>query len=241
MSRRPLFSEIRRAERAVELRHEAVVGVVVDNQDPDKLGRVKVKLPTLNEQDSTYWAPISSLGAGKDRGWFFLPEIDDEVLVMFAHGDMSRPVVVGALWNGVDAPPDQNGGSNERRMLVSREGHKVVFDDDGGKITFTDGGGIGTFEIEADKIKLETTGDAAFFSPQDVLTIKAKDIEMKAQLNLKIEASTNIAMSGANVTLKGGGVLQINGAKVDINPGGTPEAGSAQGDCESVPDPVGGG
>jgi hypothetical protein len=59
------------------------------------------------------------------------------------------------------------------------------------------------------KIKLETTGDDAFFSPQDVLTIKAKDFEMKAQLNLKIEASTNVAMSGSNVTLKGGGVLQI--------------------------------
>lgn len=239
MSRRPLFTEIRRTERAVELRHEAVVGVVVDNKDPDKLARVKVKFPTINDQETSHWAPISSLGAGKDRGWFFLPEIDDEVLVMFAHGDLSRPVVVGALWNGKDAPPDTNGGGNERRMLVSRSGHKVVFDDDGGKITFTDGAGIGTFEIAADKITLETTGDAAFFSPNDVLTIKAKDIEMKAQTNLKIEASGNIAMSGSNVTLKGGGSLKINGAKVDINPGGTPEAASATGDCADVPDPVG--
>lgn len=239
MARRPLFNEIRRTERAQELRHEAVVGVVVDNKDPDKLARVKVKFPTLSDDDSSHWAPISSLGAGKDRGWFFLPEIDDEVLVMFAHGDLSRPVVVGALWNGVDAPPDSNGGNNERRMLVSRSGHKVVFDDDAGTITFTDGGGIGTVTIADDKITLETTGDAALFSPSDVLTIKAQDVEMTAQMNLKIEASGNIAMSGSNVTLKGGSVLQINGAKVDVNPGGTPEASSASGDCESVSDPVG--
>lgn len=239
MSKRPLFTEIRRHERANELRHEAVVGVVVDNKDPDKLGRVKVKFPTISE-DASHWAPISSLGAGKDRGWWFLPELDDEVLVMFAHGDLARPVVIGALWNGVDAPPDTNGGGNERRTIVSRSGHKVVFDDDGGKIEFTDGDGLAKVEMTADKITIETSGDAEFFAPAGELNVKAKEIKMEAQTKMVVDANAVIKMSAdSNFNLKGGSMLQINGAVIQIKPGGTPAAGSVSSSPESVPDPVG--
>jgi phage baseplate assembly protein V len=235
----PLFKQIRRTERANELRHEAVIGIVVDNKDPDKLGRVKVKFPTINDEETSHWAPISSLGAGKDRGWFFLPEIDDEVLVMFAHGEVSRPVVVGALWNGEDAPPDQNGGGNERRMIVSREGHKIVFDDDAGTITFTDGAGTAKVEMDGSKIVVETSGDAEFAAHSDSLAVKAQTVEMTASMNVTLDASQDISMSGTKVTLSGGSSLQLNGAKVNINPGGTAEAGSADGDCADVPDPAG--
>jgi uncharacterized protein involved in type VI secretion and phage assembly len=239
--KRPLFKELRRTERASELRHEAVIGIVVDNKDPDKLGRVKVKFPTISEEDTSHWAPISALGAGKDRGWFFLPEIDDEVLVMFAHGDLSRPVVLGALWNGVDAPPETNGGGNEKRVIISREGHRVEFDDDGGKVVFTDGGGNATVTLSDKKAEIETSGDAEFASHSGDLSIKAKDIAMTASTNLTISASQDIkASGGSNCNIKGGSALKINGAKVDINPGGTPEAAAAEGECAAVPDPVGG-
>jgi phage baseplate assembly protein V len=239
MSRRPLFTEIRRTERANELRHEAVVGIVTDNQDPQKLGRIKVKLPAISD-DATHWAPIASLGAGKDRGWWFLPEIDDEVLIMFAHGDLSRPVVVGALWNGTDKPPEQNGGSNERRMLVSRSGHKVIFDDDAGTITFEDGGGVGKVVIGADKIEVEAKqGDFASQSPQGQTNIIANDVELKGSQGVNIKAGTDLKISGRQVTIDGGAKLDIVGVKVDINPGGVGEASEAEGECESVPDPVG--
>src|SRR5690606_8938432 len=87
-------AQIWTAEEEAGRVYEPVVGVVTDNRDPQRLGRVKIKFPVLSEQDSSYWAPIIMLGAGKNRGWFFLPEVDDEVLVMFEHGDINRPIVI---------------------------------------------------------------------------------------------------------------------------------------------------
>ena len=240
MSRRsPIFSQIRRDERAEELRHEAIVGIVVDNKDPDKLGRVKVKFPTLSE-DASHWAPISALGAGADRGWFFLPEIDDEVLVMFAHGELSRPVVLGALWNGVDKPPESNGGGNERRLFHSRCGHELIFDDDGDKIVFQDGNGIGVIEITADAINVTAKqGDIQTQSPNGQTNVKAKDIAMKCASGANLKSDANMKVSAESVTVDGGGKLDISGAKVDMNAsGGAPDAASAEGSPESVDDPI---
>jgi uncharacterized protein involved in type VI secretion and phage assembly len=108
-----------------------VVGVVTNNQDPDKLGRVKVRFPWLSQDDESYWARIAVLMAGNNRGAWFLPEVDDEVLVAFEHGDVRMPYVLGALWNGVDAPPrDNSDGKNNQRVIRSRSGHELVFNDD---------------------------------------------------------------------------------------------------------------
>jgi uncharacterized protein involved in type VI secretion and phage assembly len=81
------------------------------------------------------------LGASKNRGWFFIPEVDDEVLCLFEHGELDRPLVVGALWNGKDKPPDKNPGGNPRRVIKSREGNKITFDDDKMQLIIEDGGG----------------------------------------------------------------------------------------------------
>ena len=81
-----------------------VTGVVTNNKDPDKLGRVKVRFPWLSDTDESWWARVASPMAGKDRGVFFLPEVDDEVLVAFEHGDPRFPYVIGALWNGSTPP-----------------------------------------------------------------------------------------------------------------------------------------
>src|SRR5262252_5813625 len=103
-------AQIRTAEEESARVYEPLVGVVTDNKDPLRLGRVKIKFPVLSEQDTSDWAPVVMLGAGKNRGWFFIPEVDDEVLVMFEHGDLNRPMVIGALWNGKDTTADKNPG-----------------------------------------------------------------------------------------------------------------------------------
>src|SRR5688572_18821933 len=104
---RPLYdlasvftAEILQAESEGTKVYEPVVGVVTDNKDPEKLGRVKVKMPVISGTDSSFWVPIVMLGAGKNRGWFFIPEVDDEVLVVFEHGNINKPLVVGAMWGG---------------------------------------------------------------------------------------------------------------------------------------------
>ena len=126
-----------------------VIGIVVDNKDPEGHYRVKVKYPWVLESNGRFadqtddedfrstWCRLTSLWAGgKDtsasRGAFFLPEIDDEVLLAFEHGDLRRPYVIGSLWNGVDLPIDNNDsqdGKNCYRSFISRSGHVIQFVD----------------------------------------------------------------------------------------------------------------
>jgi len=126
----------------------AVIGIVVDNNDPEGLYRVKVKFPWVKESTSKYsdapdkedfvstWARVATFMAGNQRGAFWLPEVDDEVLVVFEHGDVRRPFVIGSLWSPVDKAIHDNksqGGKNHLRTIMSRSGHVVQFIDEPSK------------------------------------------------------------------------------------------------------------
>ena len=111
-----------------------LVGLVTDNVDPKNMGRVKVKFPTLENQNS-YWARMVMPGAGADRGFDCLPEINDEVMVAFEHGDIHRPYIIGGVWNGKDKPPEPvsksvGGGKVRLRTFKTRVGHQMQFVDD---------------------------------------------------------------------------------------------------------------
>src|SRR3954471_8586044 len=215
-------AQIRTAETESSRVFEPVIGIVTENKDPSKLGRVKLKIPILSDQDSTYWCPIIMLGAGKNRGWFFIPEKDDEVLVMFEHGDLNRPLVVGALWNGKDKPPDKNPGGNPRRVIKSRAGSKITFDDDKGQLIIEDGAKKGriTFDSQANKITIESLdGDVCFQSPKDDMTIVAQSIELTATSNLEIHAGDAMAWgAGGSATIKSSSTT-LSGSKVNSNCG----------------------
>jgi len=238
------FHQIREAEHEAHRVFEPMIGIVTDNKDPDKLMRVKVKLPALSEQDTTFWIPIVSYGAGKERGWFFLPEVNDEVLVAFEHGDMNRPVVIGAMWNGNDKPPKTNSGSNPIRTLVSKSGSKIEFDDDADSITISDGGGKGEITIKAgdNKMTLEAkSGDVVIAAPAgDLLIAVAGDVELKGSINFDIRASQacNVESGGA-MKIEGSGMLSISGSQTSINDGSS-SAATASTSPADVPDPVGG-
>lgn len=236
------FHQVRNQEAQSDKIFGPVIAIVVDNKDPDKMARIKVKYPVLGGEDTSWWASIVQLGAGEERGWFFLPEKDDEVLVVFEHGDIHRPLIVGALWNGKDAPPETNDGANERRTLMSREGSKIIFDDDKGTVTIEDGGGEGTIVISKEnKITIEAkSGDVCIQAPKGELNIVADKIESKGSQNYHIEtkSGTNIGSDGA-MTFKSP-MLQCAGAKVDLNSGGVTDASKVEDSCEEVPDPLGG-
>ena len=112
--------------------------LVVDLQDPDGIGRLQVSFPWLAEDAGkafTAWARLAQFAAGADRGAWFMPEVDDEVLVAFEAGDVDRPYVIGALWNGVDRPPVSDGerGDNEVKRIRTRSGASITFDDTPGQ------------------------------------------------------------------------------------------------------------
>lgn len=108
-----------------------VVGIVKDLNDTSGHGRIKVEFPWLGGQRSA-WAPIAVSLAGKRRGAFFMPEVDDEALVAFEQGDFDHPFIIGFLWNGVDKPPD-DGIDTKVRRLRTVSGHIVEFDDRAGQ------------------------------------------------------------------------------------------------------------
>jgi uncharacterized protein involved in type VI secretion and phage assembly len=247
---RPLYdlanafaAQIHTAEQEGNKCYEPVVGVVTDNKDPQKLGRVKVKYPNLSDQDTSWWAPIIMLGAGKNRGWFFIPEKDDEVLILFEHGDLNRPLVVGALWNGKDKPADKNGGKNERRIIKSRQGSKITFDDDKNQLIIEDGGKIGkiTFEADKNKITIEAlSGDVAFQAPKGEIKVVAKSAEIKASSNLEIHAGQAMAWgSDASVKINGSGGVTMSGSKVNLNCGVAQAPAAPSASPKDVEDPYG--
>jgi uncharacterized protein involved in type VI secretion and phage assembly len=235
-------AQIRTAETETSRVYEPVIGIVTDNKDPSKLGRVKLKIPILSDQDTTFWCPIIMLGAGKNRGWFFIPEKDDEVLVMFEHGDLNRPLVVGALWNGKDKPPDKNPGGNPRRVLKSRLGSKITFDDDKKQLIIEDGVGKGkiTFDSQANKITIEAIdGDVCFQTPADDMTIVAQSIEMTANTNLEIHAGDAMQWgAGGSATIKSSGTT-LSGSKVNTNCGSAQMPNAPTTSPQDVADPYG--
>jgi uncharacterized protein involved in type VI secretion and phage assembly len=238
-----VFAEqIRSAEAEAGRVYEPVIALVTDNKDPSKLGRVKIKIPVLSNTDTTWWAPIVMLGAGKNRGWFFIPEVDDEVLVLFEHGDVNRPLVVGALWGGKDKPPDKNPGGNPRRVIKSREGSKITFDDDQMKLIIEDGKGKGriTFDANANKVTIESlVGDVCLQAPAGELVIVAKEAEFKAGSNLEIHAGSAMAWgTDGKATVKGSDVT-LSGSTSNDNCGSAQAPPAPTADPQDVADPYG--
>jgi uncharacterized protein involved in type VI secretion and phage assembly len=192
-----------------------VIGTVTNNQDPDNLGRVKVKFPWLSDEDESNWARIVSPMAGKEKGIFFLPEVSDEVFVVFQYGDINMPYVIGSLWNGVDVPPETNSdGKNNIRIIKSRSGHIIRLDDTEGKekieiVDKTEKNMI-TIDAKDNKISLTTDKDIEIAAPNGKVTVTAKDLEMKSSAATKIEAS-------AGMDLKASGTMNVKGAMVNIN------------------------
>ena len=192
-----------------------VVGVVTNNQDPEGMGRVKVKFPWLSDEDESNWARVAAPMAGKGRGLYFLPEVDDEVLVAFEHGDVRFPYVVGALWNGEDAPPAKNDdGKNNVRVIKSRSGHVVRLTDDDGRemIEIIDGSAKNSVVIDTSKntITITSDKDIVLSASKGKITLDAQELELKSSGNAKVEA-------GGNMDLKATGQTNVKGATVNLN------------------------
>jgi uncharacterized protein involved in type VI secretion and phage assembly len=102
-----------------------VIALVTSVNDPDGMGRIQLSFPWM-DADLTSWARVAAPMAGRHRGVFFMPEVDDEVLVAFDHGDFNHPLVLGFLWNGVDRPPETD---PKNRVLLTPGGHTIRLED----------------------------------------------------------------------------------------------------------------
>jgi uncharacterized protein involved in type VI secretion and phage assembly len=178
--------------------HGVFPALVRDLKDPDNQGRVKVALPWLIDSGGAIyevWARLATLMAGDNRGTWFIPDVDDEVLVAFEAGDPRRPYVLGGLWNGKDSPPESidSAAKNELKVIRSRNGIKVTLEDKDGQERLqleTPGGqklilkdGPGSVEIDdsnGNSIKLESQGITITASAK--VTVNASTAEISASM-----------------------------------------------------------
>ncbi|NER93778.1 MAG: phage tail protein [Symploca sp. SIO1B1] len=214
------------------------VGVITNNKDPEGLGRVKVKFPWLSDKDESHWARIATLMAGGKRGVYFLPEVDDEVLVAFEHGDIAFPYVLGALWNGKDQPPETNqDGKNNRRLIQSRSGHKIILDDTQGKekIIIEDQTGKNKITIDSQNkaIAIEAEQDLTITAKGKInitsfdkdIDINCKNLSITTQENLQIDAGKNCNIkakakselsSASGMALKCSAGVKVNNGNLEV-------------------------
>ena len=188
------------------------VAIVTQNKDPDGLCRVKVSYPWYNEPRESYWARLAVPMAGKGRGVVMIPEVDDEVLVGFDRDDIRFPYVLGALWNGKDKPPLANDdGRNDKRIVKSRKGHKLLFDDGtrgvveiahvDGKRVVLDDDGVLIEDGKGNQLKIDSNSGAITIQANGQLSIKAATISIEATGTLDLKASGTLSARGTLVNI----------------------------------------
>ncbi|NJM39842.1 MAG: VgrG-related protein [Anaerolineae bacterium] len=217
------------------------IGLVTNVNDPNGLGRVKVKFPWLGDQVESTWCRMAAPMAGSGRGFYFLPEVNDEVLVAFEHGDPNVPFVVGTLWNTSDKPPKKNsevfsGGKVNERILRSRSGHEIVFGDKEGAETVTivdknknsividSAKDTLTITVKGD-CNVKANGKCVVQASQDIqlassgadVSIECVNFNVKAKANAKIESQAQLDLESAMVNVTSKGPLAVEGKPVQIN------------------------
>jgi uncharacterized protein involved in type VI secretion and phage assembly len=228
---RPL-AETLQGGRGRSFADNLAIGIVTDNKDPDKLGRVKVKYPVLNDEVESGWARIAWGAAGKERGTVSLPHVNDEVAIGFEHGDVRRPVILGALFNGVDTPgadlvkeasslasrfPRDIDVATRKKTLYA-SGEDITVKSEKGAISVAAGkdfklsagtGGSGTMTIEA-------TGQIKASGKQGVEISANGPVKITSTAPVTIESNAALQLKGTAVQAQASGVLQLSGATVMI-------------------------
>ena len=208
----------------------AFPALVTDIVDPEGLGRVKIALPwspdTAGARYET-WARLATFMAGNNRGSWFIPDVDDEVLIVFEGGDPRRPYVIGSLWNGKDKPPESmdGAGKNFKKVLRSRNGVKLTMDDNDGreqfiletpggqKLTLKDGpGAVEIVDSNGNSIKMEASGITITASAK--VTINASQVAVSAGM-----VTVDAAMSKFSGVVQCDTMISNSGISASYTPG----------------------
>jgi uncharacterized protein involved in type VI secretion and phage assembly len=209
------MSDIRseRSHESAGLIAGVTTAIVTSNTDPDQLGRVKLRFPWRSDEFETDWVRVVAPMAGKSRGIYFLPEIDDEVLVAFDRDDIRFPYVLGVLWSKTDPPPDKNeDGKNRIRLIKTPGGHLIKFVDRENEdvilIQLADGKKV---EIKSEGIAIDDGANKV------TLDAKAGTISIEAKQSLTLKAPKIAIEATATLDIKGGQSLSANATLVRIN------------------------
>lgn len=207
------------------------VATVTDNQDPSGYGRVKVRLPWLGPDEVNgyeVWARLATMMGGNNRGTWFIPEVNDEVLVAFDGGNPDHPYVIGSLWNGKDAAPVTIDPDNDVKAIVSRTGIRITLDDSSGAVKLTletPGGQKVTLADAGSSLKLEdSNGNSVELAPAGI-TIQAQSKLSISAMSIDVTAST-MSVSCPMSTFSGVVQSDTNITNTTVSASYTPGAGN---------------
>jgi uncharacterized protein involved in type VI secretion and phage assembly len=185
-----------RANSADQRYYGVVPAVVVDDRDPDKLGRVRVEFPWFDPDTTCDWARVATPYGGDDFGAVLTPETGSEVLVGFEFGDMHYPYILGCLYGATDKPPTSRTSSDDRKLLRTKHGHELVLDDSGSNLRIE----IRTKDGHSVLLDDSNTKISITHSQGPSISISASEIEISAD-TIKLTASQTVKICGAQIEL----------------------------------------
>jgi Rhs element Vgr protein len=203
--------------------HGLQIGVVVSNEDPEGEHRVRVRLPLVGNEEDGIWARVASPDAGAERGFFFRPEVGDEVVVGFLDGDPRRAVLLGMLHSSAKAAPLTGSDDNHEKVYQSRSKMRLYFDDDKKVMRMETPAGNSITLSEEDKgITLEDqNGNKIALTPDGIEIESNKAISLKAGTEVKLESGTSFnAKGGTELKLEGTSAAELSSAAATKVKGG---------------------
>ena len=213
-----LFSEEEQETTKASKISGIVIGKVTSNKDEENCGRIKVTFEWLSDENETDWIRISNFMAGNDRGSMFVPEVGDEVICAFLHGDINRPICLGGI-HGIEnkSPAKTDDGKNNIKMIKTRCGHTITFNDEQAKeslavksksghtISFDDAPGQEKITIkdrsEKNFIEIDSVKKSISISSELSLDLKAPKINIEASGMMNIKSSTMLKIEGLPIML----------------------------------------
>ncbi len=185
------------------------IGVVTENNDPDGLSRIKVQFPWQKPSGGTTpWLRMMTPHAGSEKGFHFIPEVGEEVIVNFEGGNAERPFVMGALYHGTAKPESWKTDANDLKAIRTRSGHTIELDDTQDKEM------IKIYDNEGSIITFDTQAKSLFVQATENIEFSAKNIKIIAEENIDVQAKGNISTASEGDTAilsKGATNLQATG------------------------------
>ena len=199
------------------------VGIVTNVKDDQKLGRIKVCFPRLPGKPESDWVRVAQPAAGAGRGFYWLPHVNDEVLLAFERGEAHRPYVVASLWNGKDKPMEKGyTDENTTVMIQTKSGHQIVMNDKSGEESITIGDKSGkrtlTFNVKEKKFLIEAGEGDVIIKAEKKIILDCEDLEIKTSKTGKIDIGTTFDLNVSDkANIKAGPQLQMKASRVNIN------------------------
>ena len=216
-----LMDALKAYTEPVETYFGLYAGVVTSNDDDEKKGRVKVRLPWIDPDFETEWAPVSQIYAGSDYGAYWIPEQGDQVVVAFLRGELRKPIVVSSIYSRDRTPYMARGDGSKPKLFRTMAGHMLLMEDgEGPKIQLVDKTGKNEVVIDSgsNTVTVRADADVVVEAKKNVKVTASQSVEVEASQSVSISAKTDLSLKATgSISIEAQGALTLSGASIALN------------------------